>query len=307
MIGGYVEPEETGELAERAELAKETLKRCELCPRKCRVDRTAGELGTCGIGAEAVVSGHGPHFGEESVLVGCGGSGTVFLTGCNLACVFCQNYDISHLRRGSAVTTVRLGGMMAELQDIGCHNVNWVSPTHQVPQLLEALHVAAGIGLRVPIVYNCGGYESLETLKLLDGVVDIYMPDIKYGANEPGKLYSGVPDYWNRCREAIREMRRQVGDLVTEEVERGGRTCRVAAKGVLVRHLVIPNDLAKSSEVARFLAQEVSRNTFVNVMAQYRPQYRASDYLELSRSITSAEYRAAVESFRREGIHRFSD
>lgn len=304
---GYLELRRTGELEKRAATAREMLRSCELCPRKCRVDRTAGQLGACGIGAQAVVSSHGPHFGEESVLVGRGGSGTIFFTGCNLACAFCQNYDISHLRQGVPVTTERLADMMLDLQSAGCHNINLVTPTHQVPQILDALCKAAELGLRLPIVYNCGGYESVDTLKLLDGVVDIYMPDVKYGSNEPGKRYSEVPDYWDRCREAVREMHRQVGNLQVRSSESDGVPTALAARGLLVRHLVMPAGIAGSAEVARFLAREISPDTFVNVMAQYRPQYRAREFPEISRPITSAEFRAAVEAFAREGIHRFAD
>lgn len=306
MIPGYCRLASSGELGRRAEKARELLAYCELCPRKCRVDRTAGRLGACGIGAEAVVSSCGPHFGEESVLVGRGGSGTIFFAGCNLACVFCQNYDISRLRHGAAVTAERLADMMLELQDSGCHNINWVTPTHQVPQILDALCRAADLGLRLPIVYNCGGYESVETLRLLDGVVDIYMPDVKYGANEPGGRYSGVPDYWDRCREAVREMHRQAGDLEIAAASDGSGAL-TAVRGLLVRHLVMPGGIARSEEVARFLARDISPDTFVNVMAQYRPQYRAREFPELSLPVTSAEFRAAVEAFVREGIHRFAD
>lgn len=293
-------------LAERARKARELLGCCTLCCRYCRVDRTKGETGICGIGEEAVVSSCGPHFGEEPPLVGCGGSGTIFLTGCNLKCVFCQNYEISHLRRGRAVSTDGLAAMMLELQSAGCHNMNWVSPTHQVPQLLDALVLAVEGGLSLPIVYNTGGYDSLDILRLLDGIVDIYMPDGKYGDNGPGKLYSGVPDYWDRCREALREMHRQVGDLDIRPIQCDGRAANIAVRGLLVRHLVLPYGLAHTAEVAQFLATELSPNTYVNVMDQYRPEYRACDHPELSRRITREEYAQAVEEMRRAGIHRFA-
>jgi len=287
------------ELAERASALKDLMRGCRLCPRECGVDRLAGESGECGLGADPVVSSYGPHFGEERPLVGRHGSGTVFLTSCNLKCVFCQNYDISHLRRGRRVTVSDLADMMLDLQRQGCHNINWVTPTHQVPMLVEALAEARDRGLRAPLVYNCGGYESLEALHLLDGLVDIYMPDAKYGDNRPGADLSGVPDYWDRCREAVREMHRQVGDLQVDEAG-------VATRGLLVRHLVLPENLARTEGVMQFLAS-LSTDIYVNVMAQYRPEYRAADTPALRRGITSKEYRQAVEAALRAGLHRLDE
>jgi putative pyruvate formate lyase activating enzyme len=308
ISAAYLNLLETGELTQRARDAREMLRHCLLCPRKCGVDRIAGELGACGIGANPFVSSYGPHFGEESVLVGRYGSGTIFFTGCNLKCVFCQNYEISQLCRGDRISDVRLAEMMLELQSEGCHNINFVTPTHQVPQILEAIVKAAESGLRLPLVYNCGGYESVETLRLLDGIVDIYMPDAKYGDNEAGRTYSGVPDYWDRCREAIREMHRQVGDLQIREVAcDNGRTAKIATRGLLVRHLVLPNNLASSDNVFRFIANEISKDTFINVMGQYRPEYRAREITELSRRVTANEFREAFEQARRAGLHRFAD
>jgi putative pyruvate formate lyase activating enzyme len=304
----YLALHEAGKLAERANAARELLRCCTLCPRECRVDRASGELGACGVGADALVSSYGPHYGEESVLVGRHGSGTIFLAGCNLKCVFCQNYDISQLLHGHRVSIPRLAEVMLELQSEGCHNINLVTPTHQVPQILEALDQAAGAGLRIPTVYNSGGYESVDTLRLLGGVIDIYMPDVKYGDNDPGLKYSGVPDYWDRCREAVVEMHRQVGNLEIRRVAcDDGGTATIAVRGLLVRHLVLPESLARSEQVFRFLAYEVSRDTFINIMAQYRPAYRAQSFPELSRRITPDEYRAAVEQARRFGLHRFAD
>ena len=292
----------------RASKLFEMMRSCRLCPRNCGVNRLQGEVGACGIGSDAVVSSYGAHFGEESVLVGRFGSGTIFMTGCNLKCVFCQNYDISHLRRGRAVTSERLVEMMMELQEQGCHNINFVTPTHQIAHIAAGIDSARQTGLRIPIVYNCGGYESVEALSVIEGLVDIYMPDIKYGDNEPGMRYSGVPDYWDRCREAIREMHRQVGDLEVRQVEAvgGGRT-QLAVRGLLVRHLVLPNGRAFTSNVARFLAEDVSRDTFINVMAQYRPEYEANRFPELDRRITPSEYREALDDCRRVGLHRFAD
>ena len=289
----------SGELGKRASALRELMRQCRLCPRNCRVDRLAGEKGVCDVGAEPMVSSYGPHFGEEAPLVGHRGSGTIFLTGCNLKCIFCQSYDISHLRRGEAVTTAQVAQMMARLQAQGCHNVNWVTPTHQAPMLVQALVLAREKGLSVPVVYNCGGYESLEALRLLDGVVDIYMPDAKYGENDSGKQLSGVSDYWDRNREALAEMHRQVGDL---QVNQRG----IATRGLLVRHLVLPEDLAGTQVVMQFLAS-LSKDTYVNVMAQYRPEYRAGEIVHLCRRITGTEYRAAVQAALEAGLTRLDD
>ena len=296
------------ELSDRARRAREIMRSCTLCPRKCRVDRLAGELGACGIGGDAIISSHGAHFGEEPVLVGRHGSGTIFLTGCNLACAFCQNYDISHLRRGSQVSTAHLSDVMIELQSSGCHNINFVTPTHQVPQILEALKLAIENGLKAPLVYNCGGYEPVDVLKILDGIVDIYMPDIKYGDNQPGETYSGVPDYWDRSREAIIEMHRQIGDLDVRNVtDSRGAEATIAVRGLLVRHLVLPNGLAFTPNVVRFLADKISTDTYINVMAQYRPQHDASQFPEIARPITVEEFREALTQAREAGLHRFAD
>jgi len=276
------------ELEKRLAGLQEMMRECRLCPRDCRVDRLAGELGVCGVGCEPMVSSYGPHFGEEAPLVGRHGSGTIFLTGCNLKCIFCQNYDISHLRRGEEVTTASVSRMMLRLQAQACHNINWVTPTHQAPMLVEALASAMEQGLSVPVVYNCGGYESLDAIRLLDGIVDIYMPDVKYGDNDAGRQLSGVPDYWDRNREALAEMHRQVGDL---QIDESG----IATRGLLVRHLVLPENLARTEVVMQFLAS-LSKHTYVNVMAQYRPEYRAGEVPDLTRRITGQEYRAAAQA-----------
>lgn len=272
---------------------------CHLCPRECGVDRLKGEKGNCGVGTEAMVASRGPHFGEEPPLVGRGGSGTIFFSGCNLHCLFCQNYDISHLGRGRPVEAAELAGMMLELEASGCHNLNFVTPTHQVAAIVEALAMAAEQGLRLPLVFNCGGYESVEALRLLEGVFDIYMPDAKYGSNEAGRRLSGVADYWDRNREALREMHRQVGDLACE-----GRG--IARRGLLVRHLVLPEGLSGSETVMPFLAS-LSRDTYVNVMAQYRPCYRANEVPEVNRPSTRREYASAVEAALSAGLHRLDE
>jgi putative pyruvate formate lyase activating enzyme len=285
------------ELRERAARAKEQLSECKLCPRECGVDRTTGETGFCGIGELAAVASYSPHFGEEPPLVGRGGSGTIFFAGCNLGCIFCQNYDISHLRRGGEVYPEELASVMLALQKSGCHNINFVTPTHVVPQILEALVVARTNGLELPLVYNCGGYESLETIKLLDGVVDIYMPDMKYSDSSVSKALSKADDYWDACRVAVKEMHSQVGDLRMDS--RG-----VALSGLLVRHLVLPEGLAGTREVMRFLAEEISVDTYVNIMDQYRPCYRADEDERLARHITAKEYSEALSEARGKGLHR---
>jgi len=293
----YLKLAAQGALEERVAQAQEILKSCRLCPRECQVNRLAGEKGYCGTGAQAVVSSYSPHFGEEDPLVGRGGSGTIFFTHCNLLCLFCQNYEISHLGEGQEVSADRLAKFMLTLQEMGCHNINFVTPTHVVPQILSALVLAIGGGLRIPLVYNTGGYDSLETLKILDGLVDIYMPDLKFMDGEVAYKFCRARDYPQRAKEAIKEMHRQVGDLIINE--KG-----LAERGLLVRHLVMPGGLAGTREAMRFLAQEISPNTYVNIMAQYRPCGEAAKYPPLNRRITQAEYDEALAIAQEEGIHR---
>ncbi|MFC1889244.1 radical SAM protein [Thermodesulfobacteriota bacterium] len=285
------------ELARRVEFAKDLLRSCMLCPRRCRVDRTAGETGFCGMGADLVVSSWGPHFGEEPELVGTGGSGTIFLTGCSLGCIFCQNYDISRLRQGRACSAGELALAMVALQDQGCHNINFVTPTHCVPQILEAIALARDRGLSVPVVYNCGGYENPETLRLLDGVVDIYMPDAKFADRSVAQCLSDAPDYFEVLKAALLEMHRQVGDLVCT---RQG----IAVRGLLVRHLVLPGGMAGTGDVLAFISTEISKETYVNIMTQYRPMYRASEVVELDRLPTGEELSSAFERARELGLKR---
>lgn len=294
---GYISLYESGELFRRIAALNKILKDCVLCPRRCHVDRTAGEKGVCRTGTMPVVAAAHPHFGEEPPLVGRGGSGAIFLTYCNLKCVFCQNYDISHLGDGREVSLEELSSMMVRLQREGCHNINFVTPTHQTVQIVEALPRAVEAGLEVPLVYNCGGYESVETLELLEGIFDIYMPDMKYGSNDAAKRYSGAKDYVERARAAIIEMHRQVGDLV---IDRDG----IALRGLIIRHLVLPDGLAGTKEVMRFIAREVSRDSYVNIMDQYRPCYRAFEDPHLSRRITAVEFAEAVSAARAEGLWR---
>jgi putative pyruvate formate lyase activating enzyme len=244
-----------------------------------------------------MVSSYGPHFGEEAPLVGRQGSGTIFFTYCNLQCLFCQNYTISHLGEGSVVGREELAGMMLSLQSNGCHNINLVSPTHVVPYILEALELAVSQGLNLPLVYNSGGYDSVATLELLDGIVDIYMPDMKYSDEKTARQFSGVKDYPEVNRAAIREMHRQVGDLQIDE--RG-----VAQRGLLVRHLVLPDGLAGTEGVTSFLAQEVSTNTYLNIMAQYHPCHKAFDIPQLARPVNREEFDQAVSLAHRQGLSR---
>lgn len=289
----------SGELRERAEQLRAMLTDCTVCPRECRVNRVAGRIGKCRSTAEVVISSVSPHFGEEPPLVGYGGSGTIFFTNCNLCCLFCQNYDISHLKRGRPVTKDELAGAMLQLQRVGCHNINLVTPTHYAPQIVEAFLTAVEKGLSIPIVYNCGGYESVETLRLLDGIVDIYMPDIKYSNDEHARRYSGVKDYWRVVQAAIREMHRQVGDLT---VNKDG----IAERGLLIRHLILPNRIAGSEKVLQFISQAISRESYVNIMDQYRPCFKADKLPELNRVIRSQEFHEVIALAQRLGLKRRS-
>lgn len=287
-------------LQNKVDRAREMLKDCQVCPRECRVNRLEGELGFCELGAKAMVSSAHPHFGEESPLVGSNGSGTIFLTSCNLRCVFCQNFEISHEMDGTEAEPGQVAKLMLELQRMGCHNINFVTPSPQVPQILEAISLAAGAGLKVPIVYNTGGYDQVETLELLEGVVDIYMPDLKFMDSQISDTLMGAPDYPGVVKDAIREMYRQVGDL---QINESG----LATRGLLVRHLVMPNGVADTREAMRFLAQEISTSTYVNIMDQYRPCGRAYEHSATSRSTTRAEYIQALEMAKEEGITRLDE
>jgi len=300
MDPSYLKAHREGILRERIAAALAILERCRLCPRHCEVNRLKGEQGVCQTGRQAIVSSHNAHFGEEDPLVGRGGSGTIFLTQCNLLCVFCQNYEISHMGEGAPVQAGDLADMMVALQGQGCHNINFVTPTHVVPQLLEALPEAIERGLRVPLVYNCGGYEEVATLHLLDGLVDIYMPDFKFWDSQVAERYCKATDYPEKARLAVKEMHRQVGDLTVDDMG-------IARRGLLIRHLVMPDGLAGTRDIMRFLATEVSKNTYVNVMSQYRPCGEAHRYRELQRMITVEEYREAVRMAHEEGIHRLDE
>jgi putative pyruvate formate lyase activating enzyme len=294
---GYLKLHREGELSRRIETLSQKLQDCDVCPHQCKINRLQEQTGKCKTGEKAQVSSFGPHFGEESPLVGRYGSGTIFFTNCNLSCVFCQNYDISHLGEGYEVKEGKIAELMVSLQNMGCHNINFVTPTHVVPQIVKALPAAIDHGLYIPLVYNTGGYDSVETLKLLDGIFDIYMPDLKYSDDKIAQRYCNAQDYCRVVKDAIREMHRQVGDLVTDE--RG-----IALRGVLVRHLILPEDLAGTKEAMRFIAEEISTNTYVNLMDQYRPCYKANEYPPLDRRITAREFEQAVRTARDFGITR---
>ena len=293
----YTELFHKGKLKERIEAAKSLLQSCHLCPHHCGVNRLEGEVGRCRTASEAIVCSYGPHFGEEAPLVGRCGSGTIFFANCNLRCLFCQNYSISQLGEGEEVSKKELACMMVSLQAQGCHNINLVSPTHVVPQILEALGVAVELGLHLPLVYNSGGYDSVETLKILDGIVDIYMPDMKYGDKRVAKELSGIENYPQVNRPAVKEMHRQVGDL---KIDRDG----IAQRGLLIRHLVLPNGLAGTKEVVNFISKQISLNTYSNIMAQYHPCYKAYEIPSLARPISTAEFQEAVELAHQAGLNR---
>jgi len=297
FIPSYIALFEKGELNQRIQLLKEFLKECRLCPRECRVNRLNGEVGYCKAPSEIMVSSAFPHFGEEPPLVGYHGSGTIFLTHCNLRCVFCQNYDISHLGRGEQITSSEIAKAMVKLQEMGCHNINFVTPTHYAPQIVASLPEAIEMGLSLPIVYNCSGYESIEVIRLLDGVIDIYMPDAKYMEEKFSKQFSNAPDYPEVIKKVLKEMYRQVGDLKTNSK-------RIAERGLLIRHLVMPGGVASSEAVLKFIAEEISPHSYVNIMDQYRPEYRAYEYSEISRRITHKEYLEAIQMAKRFHLYR---
>ena len=274
--------------------------RCRVCPRRCKVDRLADRPGLCRVGRHAVVASHFPHFGEEDCLRGRRGSGTIFFSGCNLRCVFCQNHDISWQLRGERAGPERLASMMLELQALGCHNVNWVTPEHVVPQILEALPLAVDGGLRLPIVYNTSAYDSADSLAAMDGVVDVYMPDFKLWSSDLARRYLAKRDYPAVARESVREMHRQVGDLVLD-----GHG--MARRGILVRHLVMPGLLAETEAILGFIASELGPGTYVNVMAQYYPAGRTDEFPEIDRHLYRSEFERALEFADALGLRRLDD
>jgi len=309
------------ELNRRIEELFKNLRNCEICPRKCHVNRLKGEKGFCQLGYLPMVSAYHPHFGEEAPLVGKYGSGTIFMTSCNLACVYCQNYKISQLRIGDEISFERLAKMMIELQNKGCHNINFVTPTPQVPQILKSLPIAIEMELKIPLVYNTSSYDSVEVLKILEGIFDIYLPDARYSDDKIALKYSNAPRYFGIMKEAIKEMHHQVGDLIInskfklqnaklkfkiqnfEEIQKEFPE-GVALRGLIIRHLVLPNNLAGSEKIVKFLAKEISQNTFLNIMDQYYPYYRASQYPELARRITKEEFQEAISLAKRASLKR---
>ncbi|MCE5334747.1 MAG: radical SAM protein [Desulfobacteraceae bacterium] len=300
MPASYLEAYRSGRLRESIRRVSAWMKKCTLCPRLCRVDRTAGEKGYCRTGKFAMVASYGPHFGEERPLVGSKGSGTIFFSHCNLFCTFCQNYGISHGGEGEAASPGEIAQVMLSLQQRGCHNINFVTPTHVIGPILEALPTAVENGLTVPLVYNCGGYERVQALKLLSGIVDIYMPDFKFWSPEAAREFCDAPDYPGRAREGLKEMHRQVGDLVIDEHG-------VAQRGLLVRHLVMPDGLAGTEDVTAFIAGNVSARTYINIMDQYHPCGGARKHARINRGITPGEFREALAAARRAGLERLDD
>lgn len=299
-IPGYIALYEAGELDKRVQSALAGLKSCTVCPWECKVDRLANEKKVCKTGRYARVSSCFAHFGEENCLRGWKGSGTIFFACCNLHCVFCQNHDISQVESGMEVKPQQLAGMMIELQRAGCHNINFVTPEHVVPQILEALPPAMRDGLELPIVYNTGGFDSLESIQLMDGIVDVYMPDFKYWYPETAKRYLRAEAYPEAARCALKEMHRQVGALTFDEEG-------IAVRGVLVRHLVMPGGLDDTREIMKFLSNELSADTYVNIMAQYRPEHKVNRqaYGEINRGVTMEEMKEAYRLAAEAGLYRF--
>ena len=293
----YIQTYQTGGLRAKIKKARQLLSPCALCPRKCSVDRLGGETGVCQTAAQAWISSYNPHFGEESPLVGSQGSGTIFFTHCNLMCLFCQNFDISHQGHGQEANDEQLAAIMLALQQQGCHNINFVTPSHVVPQILAALEIAIQHGLNVPLVYNSGGYDRPTTLKLLEGVFDIYMPDFKFWDREIAENACQAGDYADIACRALKEMHRQVGDLVTDDAG-------IAQRGLIIRHLVLPGGVAGTREIMRFIAREISTRSYVNIMAQYRPCGRAAEIKELNTFLSPADYHRALQEAAEEGITR---
>ncbi len=298
---GYLRLYRSGELAERVKQGRRQMQDCDLCARYCHVNRLQTIRGAvCRTGEHARVHSFGPHHGEERCLSGRSGSGTIFFSWCNLRCIFCQNWEISWKGQGEECPADELAAIMLRLQESGCHNINFVTPSHVPAQILEAVAIAAAGGLKLPLVFNTSGYDSLEALALLDGVIDIYMPDMKYGDPEPAHRYSHVRDYVRYNQAAVKEMHRQVGDLVIGDDG-------LARRGLLVRHLVLPNNIAGTDTVLRYIAEEISTATYINIMDQYRPCYRADEAPELDRGITRQEFAEALAAARRYGLSRLDD
>lgn len=296
MAASYIELRRSGKLQERVAILSSFYKKCTLCPHQCGADRTRGETGICGQGDRAVIASYNSHHGEEPPISGSSGSGTIFFSGCTGRCIFCQNYPISQFGTGNIVTDERLAEKMTELQERGCHNINLVTPTHFIPSIVSALLIAVSMGLNIPIVYNTSGYERAEILKLLDGIVDIYLPDAKYADNTIAKRISGFRNYVDFNRDALIEMFNQVGNIRTNEEG-------IAVKGLLVRHLILPEDMSGTDDVLKFLSESISPDIYISLMDQYFPAYKAINHKKLSRRINTDEYNNAIESFNCHGLH----
>ncbi len=294
---GYLTLSRTGELYQRAVVLESLLEECAVCPHECRINRINGETGICNAPADIILSSAFPHFGEEPPLVGHNGLGTIFFTYCNLQGIFCQNYTISHLGEGKHITTEEFAKTMLSLQSLGCHNINFATPTHYVPQIVRAVAIAAERGLYVPLVYNSSGYDSVETLRYLNGIIDIYMPDMKFPEEASSEKYTQAPDYPDRLFDALKEMHRQVGDLHFNSEG-------IAERGMLIRHLVMPHDLAKTDIIVQFVAYHLSKNSYINIMGQYYPCFKAGSFSELSRQASEEEIEQACAAARAAGLHR---
>jgi putative pyruvate formate lyase activating enzyme len=295
FIPSYTHLFKSGQLQKKINKLYEHLAQCDICPRRCGVNRLENQKGYCGTGINAIIGSYGPHFGEEAPLVGKYGSGTIFISSCNLKCVFCQNFELSHLKQGEEVNCETFAEIMMELQNMNCHNINVVTPTHIVPQLLSSLFIAIEMGLYLPLVYNSGGYENIQVLKILDGIVDIYMPDIKFLDRNASKEFLVASDYPEIVKGAIKEMHRQVGDLIINKD-------RIAVKGLLIRHLIMPGMIEDTKKIIDFVANEVSPNSYINIMRQYRPSGLAYKFPQINRCITNTEYKEAVEYAKAKGL-----
>jgi putative pyruvate formate lyase activating enzyme len=297
MKPSYVTGHKTGKLARAINTSLQLLESCEICPRKCKINRLKGEKGFCRTGRQAEVYSYLAHHGEEPPVSGIKGSGTIFFSHCNMACVYCQNYEFSQkIEQGRGVSDQELAKIMLELQDMGCHNINLVSPTHVMPQILQALKIAIERGLKIPLVYNTGGYELPEMIKLLDGIIDIYLPDMRYADAVLSQKFSCAPDYPEYNRASVKEMHRQAG--LAQINDKG-----IMEKGVIVRHLVLPANIAGTDQTMKFIAQEVSVHTYISLMSQYTPYYKACDHSELNRRLSLQEYEAALDSMDKYSLH----
>jgi len=285
------------DIRERMQKASALLEKCTLCPRRCGVNRLEGQVGFCGVAGKPKVASHNVHLGEEPPISGTRGSGTIFFSGCNMRCKYCQNFPISQLRHGREISTRELADIMLNLESRGCHNVNLVTPSHLVPQILEALSYAWDEGFDLPLIYNSSGYDSVDSLKLLEGVIDVYLPDMRYSDDRPAREFSSADDYVEVNRGAIKEMYRQVGNLATDEQG-------LATKGLIIRHLILPHDVAGSAQTFRFIRQEVSPDAYVSLMGQYFPSFDAAGCVLIDRKITPVEYETAVESFLASGLSK---